>query len=229
MGIIAVLTCRMFETFKWVYTKFVEQSLHITTPQWVFAHLVSLSVIDIWWSRDPIKLFPMMYLVSIINFLNMTKKKPVLRNKMESEYIFIISFSTKDIDSCKEGRYPLERWPFHSTLQRIYTMVMRATLFHEWWNSPAAPFWENGAHPYNWMWLSTFADNIPYELVWFPILLILKSSLLPIKRTRPECIHNTAEDRVASCKHLSEKLPNYTQQWRHSFFQNSIVPLLFFF
>lgn len=43
----------------------------------------------------PIKLFPGRNLINIINFLNITNKKLVLRNKMESKCIVIIYVSRK--------------------------------------------------------------------------------------------------------------------------------------
>lgn len=106
---------------------------------------------------------------------------------------------------------------------------MTATLFHEWWNSPAAPFLGKWCPPLQlWMWLSTFVDNIPWTCLVPHTLGLKVKPTSSVKRTRPECIHNTAKDRVASCKHLSEKLPNYTNN-EDTHFPNSIFALTLFF
>lgn len=106
---------------------------------------------------------------------------------------------------------------------------MTATLFHEWWNSPAAPFWENGAHPYNYecgwalLWI-TF-----HELVWCSILLILKSSLLPPSNAHTLNAFTTQQKTEWPLANIFLKSYQTILTMKTLIFQNSIFALTLFF
>lgn len=94
MEIIIVLAYRMFGRFRCVHVEFIEQCLYIiTTSQClpIYRHHQQLMSDGI----GPIKLFSLRNIINIINSLGMTKKKSILRNKMESKCTFIIYFSVK--------------------------------------------------------------------------------------------------------------------------------------
>lgn len=76
------------------------------------------------------------------------------------------------------------------------------------------------------MWLSTLRITF-HELVWFPIILILKSSLSSVKRTRP-WMHSQHSRRQSGLLQTSFwKATNYTNN-EDTHFPNSIVALTLF-